>query len=56
MCTTGGERSQQKPDATATGGPQATGASRRGNAVDYRLEVVRIPVSDVDRAKDFYQG
>jgi catechol 2,3-dioxygenase-like lactoylglutathione lyase family enzyme len=24
--------------------------------VDYRLEVVRIPVSDVDRAKDFYQG
>ena len=34
-----------------------TGASReRSNAVDYRLEVVRIPVSDVDRAKDFYQG
>ena len=24
--------------------------------MDYRLEVVRIPVSDVDRAKDFYQG
>jgi catechol 2,3-dioxygenase-like lactoylglutathione lyase family enzyme len=24
--------------------------------VDYRLEVVRLPVSDVDRAKDFYQG
>jgi catechol 2,3-dioxygenase-like lactoylglutathione lyase family enzyme len=24
--------------------------------VDYRLEVVRIPVSDMDRAKDFYQG
>jgi catechol 2,3-dioxygenase-like lactoylglutathione lyase family enzyme len=24
--------------------------------VDYRLEVVRVPVSDVDRAKDFYQG
>jgi catechol 2,3-dioxygenase-like lactoylglutathione lyase family enzyme len=23
--------------------------------VDYRLEVVRLPVSDVDRAKDFYQ-
>jgi catechol 2,3-dioxygenase-like lactoylglutathione lyase family enzyme len=23
--------------------------------VDYRLEVVRVPVSDVDRAKDFYQ-
>jgi catechol 2,3-dioxygenase-like lactoylglutathione lyase family enzyme len=24
--------------------------------VDYRLEVVRIPVADMDRAKDFYQG
>jgi catechol 2,3-dioxygenase-like lactoylglutathione lyase family enzyme len=24
--------------------------------VDYRLEVVRVPVSDVDRAKAFYQG
>jgi catechol 2,3-dioxygenase-like lactoylglutathione lyase family enzyme len=24
--------------------------------VDYRLEVVRIPVSDLDRAKGFYQG
>jgi catechol 2,3-dioxygenase-like lactoylglutathione lyase family enzyme len=24
--------------------------------VDYRLEVVRIPVSDLDRAKDFYHG
>ncbi|HYK28034.1 MAG TPA: VOC family protein [Streptosporangiaceae bacterium] len=24
--------------------------------VDYRLEVVRVPVSDVDRAKDFYIG
>ena len=24
--------------------------------MDYTLEVVRIPVSDVDRAKDFYQG
>jgi catechol 2,3-dioxygenase-like lactoylglutathione lyase family enzyme len=24
--------------------------------MDYRLEVVRLPVSDVDRAKDFYQG
>ena len=23
--------------------------------MDYRLEVVRVPVSDVDRAKDFYQ-
>ncbi len=24
--------------------------------MDYRLEVVRIPVSDVDRAKQFYLG
>lgn len=24
--------------------------------MDYRLEVVRIPVSDLDRAKDFYHG
>jgi len=24
--------------------------------VDYRLEVMRLRVSDVDRAKDFYQG
>ena len=24
--------------------------------MDYRLEVVVIPVSDVDRAKAFYQG
>ena len=24
--------------------------------MEFRLEVVRIPVSDVDRAKDFYQG
>jgi catechol 2,3-dioxygenase-like lactoylglutathione lyase family enzyme len=24
--------------------------------MDYRLEVVRLPVSDVDRAKDFYHG
>ena len=27
----------------------------RSNAVEFRLEVVRIPVSDMDRAKDFYQ-
>jgi catechol 2,3-dioxygenase-like lactoylglutathione lyase family enzyme len=27
-----------------------------GAAVDYRLEVVVVPVSDVDRAKDFYAG
>ena len=37
------------------GGPQRR-EQERSKAVDYRLEVVRIPVSDVDRAKDFYQG
>jgi catechol 2,3-dioxygenase-like lactoylglutathione lyase family enzyme len=30
--------------------------AERSKVVDYRLEVVRLPVSDVDRAKDFYQG
>ncbi len=24
--------------------------------MDYKLEVVVLPVSDVDKAKDFYQG
>jgi catechol 2,3-dioxygenase-like lactoylglutathione lyase family enzyme len=24
--------------------------------VDYKLEVVRVPVSDVDQAKEFYAG
>jgi catechol 2,3-dioxygenase-like lactoylglutathione lyase family enzyme len=28
----------------------------RSRAVDYRLEVVRVPVDDMDRAKGFYQG
>jgi catechol 2,3-dioxygenase-like lactoylglutathione lyase family enzyme len=37
------------------GGPQR--CQQEGSyAVDYRLEVVRIAVSDMDRAKDFYQG
>jgi catechol 2,3-dioxygenase-like lactoylglutathione lyase family enzyme len=36
---------------------QAAGINRRGTAVmDYRLEVVVVPVSNVDKAKDFYQG
>ena len=36
---------------------EATGINRRGIAVmDMKLEVVVVPVSDVDRAKDFYQG
>jgi catechol 2,3-dioxygenase-like lactoylglutathione lyase family enzyme len=28
--------------------------TRRGDAVDFKLELVVIPVSDVDRAKEFY--
>src|SRR6185295_6305444 len=28
----------------------------RSSAMDFRLEVVVIPVADVDRAKSFYQG
>ncbi len=36
---------------------QATGINRRGIAVmDMKLEVVVVPVSDVDKAKDFYQA
>jgi catechol 2,3-dioxygenase-like lactoylglutathione lyase family enzyme len=38
-------------------GPAATAISRRGAAVvDYKLEVVVIPVADVDRAKNFYKA
>jgi catechol 2,3-dioxygenase-like lactoylglutathione lyase family enzyme len=36
----------------ASGEPAANGAARQ--AIDLKLEVVVIPVSDVDRAKDFY--
>jgi catechol 2,3-dioxygenase-like lactoylglutathione lyase family enzyme len=36
---------------------EATGINTRGIAVmDMKLEVVVVPVSDVDKAKDFYQG
>ena len=35
----------------------AVGVSMRGaHVVDYKLEVVRVPVSDVDEAKQFYIG
>lgn len=38
--------------------PAATASphEERNKAMDYKLEVVVIPVSDVDRAKDFYTG
>ena len=39
--------------STQTNREQATGATRAG-AVDMKLEVVVVPVSDVDRAKSFY--
>jgi len=36
---------------------QATGIKRRGaEVVDMKLEVVMVPVADVDRAKNFYQA
>jgi catechol 2,3-dioxygenase-like lactoylglutathione lyase family enzyme len=39
------------------GTTEATGINRRGIAVmDHKLEVVVIPVSDVDKAKSFYQA
>lgn len=40
--------------ASPVAGP--TGIRTRGRRVDYRLEVAKIPVSDVDNAKEFYQG
>lgn len=40
---------------TATAGTLATTAPRVGQ-IDLKLEVVTIPVSDVDRAKEFYEG
>jgi catechol 2,3-dioxygenase-like lactoylglutathione lyase family enzyme len=40
---------------TATRGKDAAAAARVGQ-VDMKLEVVALPVSDVDRAKEFYGG
>jgi predicted enzyme related to lactoylglutathione lyase len=40
---------------TATRGKDATTDARVGQ-VDMKLEVVTIPVSDIDRAKEFYEG
>src|ERR1700735_2628221 len=45
--------------STSPGGAGAGGTDTKGNGVgivDQRLEVVVIPVSDVDRAKEFYGG
>ena len=44
----------QSNDAVATGAAAATRPS--ANTLEAKLEVVIIPVSDVDRAKRFYQG
>ncbi|MGY2873839.1 catechol 2,3-dioxygenase-like lactoylglutathione lyase family enzyme [Marmoricola sp. URHA0025 HA25] len=38
------------------GRPPSTDPGRSNAMVDMKLEVVVIPVSDVDRAKDFYKG
>ena len=35
---------------------QAADTRKRAGVVDYGLEVVVLPVSDTDKAKDFYQG
>jgi catechol 2,3-dioxygenase-like lactoylglutathione lyase family enzyme len=40
---------------TATPGKDTTGDTRVGQ-VDLKLEVIPIPVSDLDRAKEFYEG
>ena len=40
---------------TATRSKDATADARVGQ-VDMKLEVITIPVSDVDRAKEFYGG
>ena len=36
--------------------PQRTPSVRTTTTVDLKLEAIPIPVSDVDRAKAFYQG
>lgn len=43
--------------STPVASPQATGIKRRGaEAVDMKLEVVVVPVANVDRPKNFYHG
>src|SRR5262249_998446 len=45
-------RSQLRPRAES-----ATGrANERTQAMDWKLEVVVVPVTDIDRAKEFYPG
>src|SRR5215468_6457038 len=41
---------------TKEASPQAATGSARAGQVDLKLEVVVLPVSDVDRAKEFYSG
>jgi catechol 2,3-dioxygenase-like lactoylglutathione lyase family enzyme len=38
----------------STGCAGAAGTTRKDNAMDFRLELVIFPVTDVDRARDFY--
>ena len=57
MNATGGARGRELGCGGAiavAGRPPVAAGEEQGRR--HRLEVVRIPVSDVDRAKDFYQG
>jgi catechol 2,3-dioxygenase-like lactoylglutathione lyase family enzyme len=42
--------------STTHTGSAASAASTEPSTIDMKLEVVTLPVSDVDRAKSFYQG
>src|ERR1700761_311895 len=50
-----GRRSETGPFMTAISGRLGTSTQRRREPVmDYKLELIFVPVGDVDRAKDFY--
>ena len=42
--------------ASSNATSEPTGATQSALGVDMKLEVVTLPVSDVDRAKSFYEG
>lgn len=48
-------RRQALPAADRVASPSATGERERSPVVDLKLEVVVVPVSDVDKAKHFYE-
>jgi hypothetical protein len=45
-----------RPSPAAPARVSGTRRRARGMDMDMKLEVVVVPVSDVDRAKDFYQA